>query len=574
MRTPSTALSFFFVLAGCSGQINDFGSYDRADVPESGSGARGAQASGAGGSGSWGGSGVGGASGSAAPGERDVGRIGVHRLNNLEYDNTVRALLGLASTPAGTFVADEKAHGFDNIADALGMTEAQYEQYFNAADALIEATFEDGALRERILLCAQDDAACTERIVRGLGDRAYRRPLEDHEVEALTQLASDARALGEDREGAIKQVGKALLSSVPFLYRLELDKSPASSEPHALDAYELASRLSYLLWSSMPDEALFDAAASGALLEDEGLRTQLARMLEDDRSQAFIASFGGQWLGMRELEGHQVDPTVFPEWDEGLRGAMIDEGLYFFEALLREEQPVSALFTADVSYVDAALAELYGMDGVDGEEPERVVDTSDERRGFLGLASFLTLTSFSYRTAPTLRGRWVLENLLCQTIAPPPANVPELEEEANGQDPLQLNVRERLAEHRKNPTCAGCHTILDPIGLGLESFDAIGKHRTKYAGGDAIDASGTLPGGDAFNGIMELSAILAEDERLYACVSDKLMTYALSRELDESDDPYLDAIRSAWRADGASLRGLLERIVLSEPFRMRRGEGS
>jgi hypothetical protein len=233
---------------------------------------------------------------------------------------------------------------------------------------------------------------------------------------------------------------------------------------------------------------------------------------------------------------------------------------------------MAEFFTADVNFVDRPLAALYGIDG-SFAQPTRVSEASDERRGFLGLASFLTVTSFAHRTAPTLRGKWVLETLLCEAIAPPPADVPELDENAaDSMAGQSLNVRERLAEHRENPQCAACHTILDPIGLGLENFDAVGRHRSAYANGDAIDASGELPDGAQFDGLRELSTLLAGDERLIECASEKLLTYALSRQLVASDQPYLDEIREQWQREGLGLRALLERIVLSDLFRQRRGE--
>jgi hypothetical protein len=518
----------------------------------------------------------GGQSGQSGSDASDVGGVGIHRLNNLEYDNTVRDLLGVSSTPASTFIADEKALGFDNIAAAFGMTEAQYEQYFNAADALVETAFADPTLRSRIITCQPSspaDVSCTERIIRELGARAWRRPLEDADVVRLEQVAADARGLGESFEGSIAQVAKALMSSVPFLYRLELDPAPDSAEPRALDGYELASRLSYLVWSTMPDPALFDAAESGALVQQDELRAQLTRMLASDRASNFIASFGGQWLGLRDLRSHQVDTDVFPAWNDELRDAMIEEGLYYFSELLHGDLPMTEFFTADFNYVNEPLAELYGIDGVEGGAPMRVTNTTDERRGFLGLAAFLTRSSFSYRTAPTLRGKWILENLLCVEIQPPPPNVPELDDETEpGVDPQTLNVRDRLAQHRENPGCATCHVVLDPMGLGLESFDAIGRYREEYAGGDPVDASGTLPSGETFDGLQELSAILAEDDRLLDCTTKKLMTYALSRELAQADETYVQAIRTSFEQDGASLGSLLEHIVLSEPFRNRRGE--
>jgi hypothetical protein len=520
----------------------------------------------------------GGAAGSGGPagpeGARDVNRVGIHRLNNAEYDNTVRDLLGVSSSAAPSFIADEKALGFDTIAAAFGMTDAQYEQYFNSADNLAEQVFADPALRARILTCtpaSSADLACTESIVRAFGKRAWRRPLADAEVQGLVELAGAAMELGEDFAGSMKQVVKALLSSVHFLYRVELDSDPTSPAAHPLDGYELASRLSYLLWGTMPDDALFELADSAELQSDEALRAQLTRMLGHQRARAFVASFAGQWLGLRDLQNHQVDAEAFPDWDDALRAAAIEEGLLYFSEFLDGTRGLAEFFTADVNFVDARLAELYGMSG-GGSAITRVSDAGDARRGFLGLSSFLTVTSFAHRTAPTLRGKWVLQNLLCEEIPPPPANVPELEEDDDAASAQMLNVRERLAEHRTNPQCAACHTLLDPIGLGLENFDAIGQHRTQYANGDVIDASGMLPDGASFDGIDQLSALLAEDPRLADCASEKLLTYALSRELVKSDQPYLLEIREQWQREGLGLRALLERIVLSDLFRMRRGE--
>ncbi|MEY4576390.1 MAG: hypothetical protein RL701_1093 [Pseudomonadota bacterium] len=520
--------------------------------------------------------GAGASSGSNAQ-PRDVGRVDLHRLNNTEYDNTVRDLLGVTSTPARSFIADEKAFGFDSIAAALGMTDAQYEQYFNAADELVERTFADAALRKRIVTCAPaanaDPNVCTRQIVTSFGLRAWRRPLDTAEADALVAVAQDARGLGENFDAAIAQVAKAMLSAPAFLYRVELDADPNAKTAHALNGYELASRVSYLVWSTLPDQRLFDLAKDNTLADDATLDKELDRMLADPRAENFSSSFAGQWLGLRDLKSHQVEPTVFPQWNEALRTAMIREGQLYFDEFLHGRRSIDEFFTAPVNFVDAELAKLYGIGAPSGTGPaQRVTNATKERQGFLGLASFLTMTSFSYRTAPTLRGKWVLENLLCEGVAPPPADVPKLDEAASGGDLSQLNVRERLAEHRKNPACAGCHTVLDPIGLGLENFDAIGEHRSEYSQGDPVDASGMLPNGGSFNGLIELAGILARDTRLQDCASEKLMTYALSRELVASDGVYLAELRAAWPQTDKSLLSLLRLVVHSDPFQQRRGE--
>ena len=515
-------------------------------------------------------------SGPSAAGDpaADVNRVPIHRLNNAEYDNTVSDLLGVSSKAGTAFIDDEKLFGFDNIAAAFGMSDARYEEYFNAADALVEEAFADDGTRKKLLVCtpkSDSDLDCAEKVLNAFMQRALRRPATDAELTRASKLVSDAVELGEDISGGIKQALKAILSSAPFLYRVELDPDPSSATPHALTAYELGSRLSYLVWSTMPDDELFEHARDGSLTSDDVLVAELERLLADDRAERFIASFGGQWLGFRALESHQVDKGEYPDWNDTLRAGMVAEGLSYFSEFVRGDRGLSEFFTADVNFVNAPLAKLYGVSAPSGDAMLKVTNTSDQRRGFLGLASFLTLTSFSKRTAPTLRGVWVLENLLCEHIEPPPASVPELDTGGDGED-ASVNVRDRLAEHRKNPSCAGCHETLDPIGLGLENFDAIGKYRTTYAGGDAVDATGMLPSGEGFEGLLELSSLLAADDRLADCAQNKLLTYALSRELVASDTAYLRSIKAAWTADGLGLAALLEHVVTSETFRQRRGE--
>jgi hypothetical protein len=512
--------------------------------------------------------------GTKAPG-LDVNRVAIHRLNNAEYDNTMHDLLGVTSTPATSFIEDEKLGGFDNIASAFGMTDAQYEQYFNAADALVEEAFTDASLRGRILTCtptSNTDAACASKIITAFGARAWRRPLEATEVSRLQKVLTDAVALGEDFTGGVKQVVKSILSSTAFLYRTEVDADPASTVAHPVGGYEMASRLSYLFWSTMPDATLFAEAANGDLLDVKPLSAQIDRLLADGRSSQFLANFAGQWLGLRDLGNHQVEPSVFPDWSDALRRSMVQEGLLYFDEFLSGNRGMDEFFTADVNFVDPALAKLYGVAAPTNGKVERVINANDTRRGFLGLSSFLTMTSYSYRTAPTLRGKWVLENLLCQDVPPPPANVPKLDMSMDSTAAQSENVRVRLEAHRANPQCASCHKILDPIGLGLENFDAIGDYRTTYLNGDAIDASGMLPDGTAFNGLTELTDALSTDKRLTDCVSKKMMTYALSREVGDSDAPYLEQIRSQWTTDGLGLADLLKQIVLNDTFRYRRGE--
>ncbi|HET9953419.1 MAG TPA: DUF1592 domain-containing protein, partial [Polyangiaceae bacterium] len=439
----------------------------------------------------------GGSSGALATGgsvATDVNRVPIHRLNNAEYNNTLADLLGITSKPAAGFIDDEKLAGFDTIAAAFGMTDARYEQYFDAADTAVEQAFADATLRDRILVCKPADATdptCARQILSAFVKRAYRRPIQSAEIDGLLAVVSGASALGEDFAGSIRQALKAVLSSAEFLYRVEFDAEPSSPAAHPLSAHELGSRLSYLVWSTLPDTALIERADRGDLSSDAAVAAELDRLLADPRSARFVESFAGQWLGLRQLGSHQVDASLFPDWNETLRAAMVQEGLQFFTRLLRD-QPISEFFTSEQHSVNAPLAKLYGLPAVSGDQWLDVSTPIPGRRGFMGLAGFLTLTSFSKRTAPTLRGKWVLENLLCNEVPAPPANVPELDK-AESSGAQSENVRARLEEHRKNPSCAGCHQVLDPIGLGLENFDAIGRYRTAYTGGEPVDASGQLP---------------------------------------------------------------------------------
>jgi hypothetical protein len=527
------------------------------------------------------GPGAGGASGTGST-TADPGRISIHRLNNLEYDNTMMDLVGVPGMAEATFQSDETGE-FNNDADAFTMNDARYEQYFDAADTIGEALFASPTLKAKILTCAPTAPtdACTSTIISAFGLRAWRRPLTTTEVQGLVALAGQATALTppETAENAVKLVVKTMLASPQFLYRIEFDTNPASLTPHALTPYELASRLSYLMFSSMPDATLFGLAASGQIQTDANISMQIDRMLADPKGANFTNSFAGQWLGASTMASHNVEPTAFPTYSPALSAAMATENLMFFNEFLTGALPFTQFFTTQENFVNTTLATHYGFGTPTGTAFQKVTNGSPNRVGFMGLGSFLTFSSYSYRTAPTLRGKWILLNLLCQVIPPPPPNVPTLDPATGmASDPSlqQENVRARLEAHRQAATCAACHATLDPIGLGLENFDAIGKYRTSYsAGGPTIDSSGMLPSGETFQSLPQLAMILSQGTHLQQstdCASHKMMTYALSRELGSSDDPYLNQIRTTWATQGWGLKPLLKDIVLNDTFRFRRGE--
>jgi hypothetical protein len=530
-----------------------------------------------------GGAGGGPVAGSGGTGTFDPGRVAIHRLNNLEYDNTMRDLLGFTGNLAQTtFQPDEKGE-FDNAADAFTMNDARYEQYFNTADTIVEMVFTAApfaAQKAKILSCTPSttDMTCTRTIINGFGLRAWRRPMLTTEVDGLVTLAQSAVTLGENAEGSIKQVVKTMLATPQFLYRIEFDPNPASLMQHSLTPYELVTRLSYLGWSSMPDDQFFTLAQNNMITSDTVVSAQIDRMLADPKGTAFTQSFAGQWLGARDLKSHQVEPTAFATFDEPLRAAMVNEELSYFNEFLLGTLPMTQFFKADINFVDARLAKHYGVAAPPAGTTAKIMNTTDTRVGFMGLASFQTFTSYAYRTAPTLRGKWVLLNLLCQTIPTPPANVPKLDMGAATDPKLQSqNVRTRLQAHRAQTDCAACHATLDPIGLGLENFDAIGAFRSTYANGEAIDSSGVLPTKEMFNSTAQLADILSAGtylSKLTDCASQKMMTYALSRSLTPADQAYLDQVRGQWAAPAQAwgLKALLKDIVLNDTFRFRRGE--
>lgn len=424
-------------------------------------------------------------------------------------------------------------------------------------------------LRERLVTCdPAEGEACASAILGRLAPRAWRRPLEPGELDRLLGLYRAAVAEGEGFDDALGWSLRGVLVSPHFIYRVEVD--PGSEEaPRRLSDYELASRLSYFLWSSMPDDVLFELASSGQLHDPEVLKAQVDRMLDDPRSQALVENFAGQWLYTRALVDVQPDYQYFPGFDEPLRQAMRQETELFFGVFLREDLGVDELFSADFTFLNDRLAQHYGLPSPgSGEAMVRVQLGGEERRGLLTQGSVLTVTSYPTRTSPVKRGKWVLTQLLCSEPPPPPPGVEGLATEVNP----TATLRERLEQHRSNPECAVCHQIMDPVGFAMEHYDGIGLYRDMDRGGFPIDATGELPGLGTFDGTLELSDVIASHQELPTCVTEQLMTYALGRGMERSDQVWVEEVASGFASDGMRLRALIKRIVLSPPFQYRRGE--
>ena len=341
------------------------------------------------------------------------------------------------------------------------------------------------------------------------------------------------------------------------------------------DAYrvsdlELASRLSFFLWSSIPDEELLNAAVSGKLKDSAVLEKQVRRMLADARAEALVNNFASQWLYLRNLDSAKPDSRLFPDFDDNLRQAFRRETEMLFESVMKENRSVLDLLRADYTFLNERLAKHYGIPNVYGSHFRRVELGQDHvRGGLLGQGSIMTVTSYANRTSPVLRGKWILENLLGTPVPPPPVNVPPLAENSPGAK--ILTVRERMVEHRKNPACASCHQLMDPVGLSTENFDAIGRYRTQSEAGSPVDASGGLPDGSTFEGAIGLrKAVLNRPELFVTTLTEKLMTYALGRGLEYYDAPAVRQITRGARSDDYRFSSVVLGIVNSTPFRLRR----
>jgi mono/diheme cytochrome c family protein len=645
----------------------------------------------------------------------DPGRVTARRLNRVEYNNTIRDLVGVDFKPAADFPADDSGYGFDNIGDVLSLSPVLMEKYLAAAEKIARqaivadpppkptreriehapvppedspardltarhpfpvegeylvrgmiagrheallvtlwldgkelktfpVTTEDEAARagemrlhvtagehelkatllhddsrpdaepdpdeakakdqkkkpgkdpyidrfeingpynpharplteshRRIFVCGlapgQQDPECARRIVSALARRAYRRPVTEAEVDGLVRFVTMARQKGDSFEQGVRVALEAILVSPHFLFRIEHDSdanNPAVA--HRVADFDLASRLSYFLWSSMPDEELFRLAGERKLRKPDVVAAEVRRMLLDPKSVALVDNFAGQWLELRNLDSVKPDPDRFPNFDENLRQAMKEETRLFFEAVIREDRSILDFIDGKFTFLNERLAKHYGIPGIAGPEFRRVELTGDERSGVLTQASVLTVSSYPTRTSPVLRGKWVLENFLNDPPPPPPPGVPNLDEAAIGKS---ASLRQQLEQHRANPACASCHTRMDPLGFGLENYDAVGHWRTQD-GKFPVDSTGTLPGGHSFRSPAGLKEILKADRDAFArCLTEKMLTYALGRGLERYDRPNVNLICSRLAASDYRFSRLVLEIVRSLPFEMRRGE--
>ncbi len=510
----------------------------------------------------------------------DPGRVTVRRLNRAEYNNTIRDLMRVDFKPARDFPADDSGYGFDNIGDVLTMSPLLMEKYFAAAeriaakavavpnaDGRIVATpFQNFYFRYPAPPKLRRNAA--EGFVRTFLARAYRRPVRAEEVRRLMLLAKQVVDDGASFEHGIRMAVVATLVSPHFLFRWEFDGAPKNPKAiRSLNEHELASRISFYIWNSIPDDTLMELARRGQLRKN--LPAQIRRMLRDAKAQSLVANFTGQWLQLRNLEMHQPDKRLFSAFNNELRADMRRETEMLFAHVMRENRSVVDLLDANYTFVNDRLANWYGLKKVKGGQFRIVSLKGTPRGGVLTHASVLTLTSDPNRTSPVKRGKYVLENILGTPPPPAPDNVPELESDAE----LKGTLRQQMVKHRENPVCASCHQKMDPIGFAFENFDAVGRWRT-LDNGEPINAASQLDSGEKFRDATGLRKILAVRKRdlFVRCLTEKMLTFALGRGLEFYDKRAVDGIVKQMERDGFKFETLVMGIVKSLPFDMKRGE--
>jgi hypothetical protein len=501
----------------------------------------------------------------------DPGKPVARRLNRAEYDNAIQDLLGLDLDLASGFPADGLSYGFDNISDALTLPPLLVERYYDAAGKALDAAWKDPAAMARVFIAkpagAADEREAARAIITRFAMRAYRHPVASAHVDRLLTLFTKARPKSRRFEDAVRPMLQAVLISPRFLVRIE-DDQPEQKGAYPVAPYDLASRLSFFLWSAPPDEQLLSSAADGRLLQPEELERQARRMLADPRARALAENFAGQWLQLRALDDHKPDPQRFPGFTPTLRHALMDEATLFLDEVVRRDRPVTDLLDADYTYLNEELARHYGISGVGGAQMRRVALTDRRRGGVVTMGAVLTLTADPGRTNIPRRGNYLMGTILGAPPPPPPPMVPPLEEGKDVGRPL--TVREMLELHRRAPECAGCHAKIDPLGFGLENFDAIGRWQEQQAG-KTIDASGVLPGGESFAGPVELKRILIARKAAFAkSLATQLLTYALGRGLIYPDECVVkDAVAALEHAD-YRFSALVVTVVRSFPFTQRR----
>lgn len=508
---------------------------------------------------------------------KDPGPFVIRRLTKTEYGNTLHDLLGVDPNIVASLPDEVSGEGYLNSLSPL-----QLEQYLAISENVLNQVLApEGDPPTKIqkqlfgepTTSESNASAKARKVARSLARKAYRRPPSAAEVEVLLKVFDLGQQNNLSYYASCRLMLKAILVSPQFLFITPAKEVETEKGIVPLDDFQLASRLSYLLWATMPDEELMALADQGKLHEIPVLKDQVTRMLMDPRSRALFDGFGAQWLKLGDLQTRTFDPEKFPQMTTAMRTAMYDEARLFFESIVRENRSIANFIDSDFTFLNENLASIYGLEKtVTGPEMRKVKLTNGNRGGILGMPGVLAATSFPNRTSPVNRGVWVLEQVLGDHVPPAPPNVPALEKQDQKQV-ANLTLRERTELHRSEAVCANCHRLLDPIGFGLENFDAIGRWRDQDDNGQAIDASGELPGGKHFSNPKELKTIIAEHNAKFSRnLVERLLAYALCRRLEGYDEIVIDELMQKIAKDDYRMQTLITEVVTSYPFTHRRIE--
>lgn len=504
---------------------------------------------------------------------RNPGRVTIRRLNRNEYNYTVRDLFGVTFQPGKNFPADASGgEGFDNTADTLFLPPVLMESYLKAAGKVIDAVYQNKSLRKKVLFTSADEqeknpTKAAGKILNYHASLAYRRRVTDADLAPLLAAFQANLKSGRSFGESLRPPLTALLVSPHFLFRLQHDEAEKKEWP--LNDFELATRLSYFLWSSMPDPELFKLADEGKLRDPAVLRQQIRRMLASKKAGALARHFAGQWIGFEDLiDRAEPDKKRFPMFTRSLRASMYYESVAFFNHLVRRNRPVTELIHADYAFLNAELAGHYGIPGVTGKHIRKVAITDRNRGGIIGMGSVLVSTSLPLRTSPVKRGTWILSTVLGIPPPPPPPDAGELP--ADDKSSEGLSFRRQLEIHRSKAKCASCHARIDPLGFGLENYDPIGRWRSTGVNGKAIDSAAELPDGTEFSTPSELKTILMKDkDKIARNLCRKMLAYALGRPLEYYDEPVIGDLLKKLKADNYRMQTLIIAIAESHPFQNR-----
>jgi hypothetical protein len=504
--------------------------------------------------------------------EHEPGRVTVRRLNRVEYQNTIRDLLHVEIDAARDLGSDPAGNGFDNQGDTLFIPPVLMEKYVDATKRIVEAAFTQESSRQVVASRRPiADVTVADLARMELADqlpRAFRRPVEEREIDRRVGLVVAAVERGEPYEAGMKAAWESILLSPNFLFRMEKNQAPEeSTEAYRITDHELAVRLSYMLWASMPDQELFDFAHKGTLHEPDVLAVQVERMLRDPKSISLAEDFASQWFGFRDMRTYEMDLRRYGGFN-GVREHMYAESIAFFDHLFRENAPITDILDCNYAFVNSKLASHYGLPAVEGDAIQRVLLPDRRRGGVIGMGSTLVVTSYPTRTSPVIRGKWVLEQILGTPPPPPPPSVKPISRDDSVKDGLTL--RQRLEKHRQVESCASCHAKMDPIGFGLENYDGVGQWRDQD-NGLAVDNVGTLPDGTEVRGPEGIKdALLARKDLFVRQMVEKMLVYALGRGLDYYDECTVRETMDRLASHEYRSHELVQAIASSYPFGHRR----